>query len=307
MGTTIERGTGPYVVSGDIKVTTTNWAHENNFTPPSADFITGQSEELVGFLRGVFPVGIEFVPDEEIREGMNRLIAESPFPVVSLDRAYVDPAKNVVGFIDVNRVVNERLDDIGLRSRPGHQLESQITALRTPERNPIVLADDVIFSGGGVAALSEKLNAVNRPVAGVIAGIVVRQGADRLEKLGIKVVDVRRFGSVVDEVCERDFRVGVPFSGRTGIDAAGNIFSAPYFLPFGKPVDWASIPQQHVRAFSQLCIEQSTAFWGQVERKSNAVVRAGVLPRRVRGLREDVSIVTQLREQEGMLKDSPLI
>ena len=47
---------------------------------------------------------------------------------------------------------------------------------------------------------------------------------------------------IIDQICERDFYFGIAGSG-ISIKINEEIVKAPYFLPFGNPVERASIPQ----------------------------------------------------------------
>lgn len=93
---------------------------------------------------------------------------------------------------------------------------------------------------------------------------------------------------VVDWVCQRDFLVGSPYSGRTageyikamhdsdsqkariqahycGQPISGN-FGAPYVAPLGWPVEWASIPKEKALEFSQTCLGLAIDLFTQIEK-----------------------------------------
>ena len=142
-------------------------------------------------------------------------------------------------FMGISRAVDAQLTDAGYAPRrdfPPISEQLERAASLGPE---IVLADDVLFSGEMIASLTAALAARGTRVAGVICGVAIGEGADKLEAEGIAVDAVVRFPEVEDELCERDFAV-VPGSGRrlSGMDR-----NALYFdNVFGRPNAWASIP-----------------------------------------------------------------
>jgi hypothetical protein len=98
---------------------------------------------------------------------------------------------------------------------------------------------------------------------------------------------VEEFDDLIDQVCERDFYAGVPYSGRehAGADNVG----FPYFLPFGKPKDWASVPDKHQKIFSRMCIRTSIDLFEELERLNNVEFKCKDLPRFVVGIPKDDS------------------
>ena len=52
------------------------------------------------------------------------------------------------------------------------------------------------------------------------------------------------------------------FSVKTGT----KIVKAPYFLPFGNPIERASIPKEYEKYFSNSCINRSILLWQEIER-----------------------------------------
>jgi len=224
----------------------------------------------------IFGDVVEIVGYEDLKSGLDALSAKSAYPVVSLDRAYVDDAtSNVSMFVDLTRWVDQDLNDLGLHGRDGHpyarsQNSNPLFHNGIGDR-PIVLADDVIFSGENLAQDIDYLRQLRNPVMRVIAGIGVREGVAKIEATGVPVTCVRRYSNVIDEVCERDFYAGVPLSGRTVQDTrqpARASWSAPYFEPFGRPDAWASIPPERAAEFSRFCLLQSIKLWEAVEQAS---------------------------------------
>jgi hypothetical protein len=305
-------GAAPYVVSADVAGLLGPWAIENDFSLPSQNYFDDLTKDLGTQLRTSTGLDVEIVPETEMRDGMERLVAASPVPVISLDRAYFpDNHPGISSNIDVTRAVRLQTDGNGRRTfvsagalapRPGFRpLHEQLEALRSSERSPITLVDDVIFSGEGAVDLVRKLRAVGRPVDRIIAGIGIREGIDLLEGIGVEVACVREYEAVADEVCERDFVAGVPMSGRTVLGEDGNHWSAPYFLPFGDPESWASIPSGNCQQFSRFCLERSVYLWSSVEAASDRLVPVSAMPRRLEGLNAQESVTMVLRQHLGEL------
>src|SRR3989344_7379109 len=146
----------PYVVSADTRGLLNNWAREKNLTLPSDDYFQGMLKDLEITLGEYFDE-VNIVPEDFLRKRINSLIANSPLPVVSLDRAYVDPNQNnLVGFLDATRTVDQNLANTGLGSRAlqlslNRQMDMLVNKL--PSR-VITLVDDVIFEGKTILQLA---------------------------------------------------------------------------------------------------------------------------------------------------------
>ena len=144
------------------------------------------------------------------------------------------------------------------------------------------MVDDVIFSGDAIVEVSELLRAKGVQVSTVLAAIAIGEGRRKIEEAGIEVKSVVEYEDVKDEICERDFLAGVPFSGRTVYQEDGSHYSAPYFAPFGLPERWASIDgTTAARKLSLYCIERSIELWQQVENLNKMNVPHGFVPRRL--------------------------
>ena len=280
----------PYVISSDVHGLLEHWAPSRNLKLPENGVLTSTSEELRQTLHSYFNGSVEVINEEITKSGLTELAAQSSLPIISLDRAYVDEnTPHVIGYIDATRAVDESFQDIGLKGRPGYALlEDQIDQFRTDTVQPVVLLDDVIFGGGGVIELADRLKQANRPVEAVFAGIGIKKGVDLIKESGINVVSVFEYDDVVDEVCERDFRAGIPMSGRSVFASDGEIYSAPYFKPFGDAAKWASIPKEHEKDFSAVCLDHSITIWEQMEQASDRKILTDEVPRKVKGLRKGV-------------------
>lgn len=291
----------PYVVSDDINGLMSSWAAHNGLEVPQSGVFKSVTRDLRSQLEGIFPENVDVIDESTIRPGLEALVQSSRTPVISLDRAYVRPdLPNVEGYIDLTRGVDESFRDIGIRQRPGHETkDQQLAKLWTPTPQPVALVDDVLFTGGSLLGLAEDLALVNRPVTKVIAGIAIGDGVTRLENSGIEVTYVEKYDNVIDEVCARDFYPGVPFSGRSIFTPTGEVWSAPYIAPFGDPVVWASIPEERAQDFSQACLEQAITVWSAVEKASETKIPSSRIPRRIKGVDDERSVVYALKRHQS--------
>lgn len=255
----------PYVVSGDIFLLMKEWAAQNKFMLPEKKFFCQLREKFSEFMRQIFP-GYEFVSDDEIYHGLNYLASKSNLLSISLDRAYFHGDYRV----EIARLVDEWGQDKGLGPRAGTPpISVQIKEIQTSGVTNVVLVDDVIFSGEVIVNIIDSLSKEGINTSLVCAGIGIAEGINRI-KTECEVNCVRTYEEVIDEVCERDFYPGVPLSGRLVV-GNGNI-GAPYILPFGNPVKWASIPAGRQVDFSKFCIKQTIALFEEIENLSTKAV-----------------------------------
>jgi hypothetical protein len=287
----------PYVISADLHGLMKRWSTKSGYSLPHESFFEGIRRDLEGVLRSYYSGNVEIVSEFELRSGLEKLAEKSQYPIVSLDRAYVDQnTPKIMYFLDLTRAVDEKMKDIGLYPRPGFPSKDEQMKYVCYGQGPITLLDDVVFSGGGIVDLAKEFEEKGRPVKQVIVGVGISEGVKKLRDMGIQVECVREYDDVVDEVCERDYYAGVPMSGRTVMASDGRIGSAPYFRPFGNPEKWATIPVERVPEFSRFCLTQSLVLWAAVSKNSQADIPVASLPRKIFGVSEDVSIITLLKE-----------
>ncbi len=287
--------TKPYVVSADLGSLMKRWGKTKGLDLPDDKFFLESAERLKDELSGIFS-GVTVIPEKQVKSGLVKMVRTSRQPVLSLDRAYLDGSDGLVaGHLDVTRAVDPEFNDLGLCPRPGCKtIDEQIADLRSPDKSEVCLADDVIFGGGGIVELVRRLAEVNRPVSRVFAGIGIKEGLERVKAEGVPVDCFVEFDEVADEVCQRDFWGGVPMSGRTVISDKGETWSAPYFRPFGFPEKWASIPPENVEAFSAFCLLKTVELWREVEKVNGASLSTSEVPRSLKGIGENDSIVDAL-------------
>lgn len=287
----------PYLVSADTNLLLKNWSVENGLMIPSSQYFKDLLEELKLTLGNSFD-SVEIISESELKNGLNDLVAESELPVISLDRTYLDASQpNLAGYLDVTRTMDENLQSLGLRSRNEYDsIASQIAAFARQINGPISLLDDVVFDGNTMLSVIKEFRRQNIVVEKVLAGIVIENGQKLLQNNGIEVISVMPpYPEVIDEICERDFRIGVPYSGRT-IATANGLYGAPYLLPFGKPNEWASIPDGDELEFSLACLAQSLGMWLEIERYSGVKIPTNKLAKPVFGFDEDASVSDSIRK-----------
>lgn len=214
----------------------------------------------------------EWVPEQEMKDGLAQLTDSCSMPIVSLDPVYAPSNLHM----SLTRLVDDCLADASYGARDGTpvDLRSVVGAIveKLPERN-IALVDDVLFSGAMMVHIISLFAERDVRVRRVFAGIAIGEGVDRLRAVDCPVSAVRLYQEVTDEICERDFLPGAPMSGRTvcGRQKTG----APYLLPFGKPGKWASIPDVSSGTFSKAVLHASADFYETFD------VNVGNLPRRI--------------------------
>lgn len=281
--------TRPYVVSGDMRLLLQRWAERKKISLPATPFFRALRRDFRLIMNSIFNP-FDFVEEDELKEGLTALAQSAQMPTVSLDRVYCRCTLN----LDFNRLVDEYGNDLGAGPRPGMpSLAEQLEQIRSANVAEVALIDDVIFTGDIINNLCRQLDKIGIRVPLVLAGIAIADGIDRLGQGGREVRCVRRYDAVVDEVCERDFYPGVPFSGRT-VAGDGNA-GMPYILPFGKPGKWASIPEQWQDRLSIFCLEQTIALFREIEICSGKEIAYSDLDRKVAGLADnDIRYVNAL-------------
>lgn len=268
--------TKPYVVSADIYLLLTKWAKEKNFILPGKEFFERLRKEFSAYMLQIFS-NFELVSEDEISKYIQKVTGNTGFPCVALDQVYFSSDYS----IELTRKVNSNGIDKGLYHRFGSSLFiKQLNGLKSKGIKEICLVDDVIFSGVLIERLIKVLSGFGIIVSSVCAGVGIQEGIDRISKNGKIQIDCAKvYDDIIDEVCERDFYLGVPYSGRS-ISGNDNI-SLPYFLPYGNPKDWASVPSRSEIKFSKFCVKQTILLFEEIEKVSNKKVCCSFVERRV--------------------------
>jgi len=329
LGIKVELPPEPYVVSRDLVPLLERWARENGFILPPAEFFDKLRREFTDYMKGMFP-RFEFVHEDELAKGISELVSKLAsklvsekglYPIIlSLDSVYypTDPP------LGITRLVDEKGEDRGYGRRPGtlpllkqfreiQKLKKELEEKSCNEDNEdnedneefeVILVDDVIFTGKLLKRIAKRLSKMGFKVY-IVAGIGIGKGVEELKEAGYEVYCVRIYERVIDQVCERDFYPGVPFSGRTVVDreVGGRNVGAPYILPFGNPGKWASIPAKYWVRFSKFCIQQAIRLFEEIEKLSGRSVTCEALGRSVVTLPQDETrFVEALKKAEKSLR-----
>lgn len=256
-----------YVISEDIHILLAKWAKKKGFILPSKKFFEELRKEMKEYLEKIFGLGnVDMVSAAELRSGIRKLIRQMRFPAVSMDRVYIKTKPE----IQVARVVDDTLNDCGIGPRFGKPpIREQLLNIKRKFKKIVLIVDDVLFSGKVMVEIIESLEKMGVKVPLVVVGIAVGEGEKRVkDRTKAKILSVRYYKEVIDEICERDFYPGTPLSGRLVIGSKIET-GAPYLLPFGKPFEWASIPKEKEREFSVFCLNRAIKLWEATEKASN--------------------------------------
>ena len=235
----------PYVISAELDLST---AYLGQII--EQDRVEGFRESLDADLRAMGKETL-WVPASTIQSGIEKSMAKTNLPLVSLDQRYVSTADQ---FLGISRGIDPLLNDDGYVPRNGYPSIDQQLRKVPYLGNEVMLIDDVLFSGEMVAWLSDSLKPYGVKIGALVVGIAIQEGIDKLALEGIDVEAGEVFNEVEDEICERDFAV-VPGSGRR-IDALAA--NALYFdSDNGKPERWASISPESVKSFCLDSIKRS--------------------------------------------------
>ncbi len=100
---------------------------------------------------------------------------------------------------------------------------------------------------------------------------------------------------IIDQICERDFYFGIAGSGISVLTDT-EVVKSPYFLPFGNPIDRASIPESSARYFSNTCISRSIALWNEIERLSGRRILISELPEKIQNTSPTDEVIKVLKK-----------
>jgi hypothetical protein len=269
---------GLFVVSQDLEQLLGDWCNRHGFR-----LIRGELDkyrrQISAVLKDVFPE-LELIDEGSLRSGLADLAANYHLPIISLDGVYLNSRWR----LGLTRQVSYDGENLGLGPRFGwksqpEQMRQLATSLLGSGHDEVVIADDVIFAGDLMSTIIQELAEQGIAVRAALAGVSIGQGADRLRNLGVTVQAVRDYDQVIDEVCERDFLPGAPFSGRTIAPHGAVDAGLPYLQPFGHPIEWASVPAESAGEFSASCLEAAIELYRAIGQRSEREVRMRDLDR----------------------------
>ena len=245
----------------------------------------------------IFNNDVTIVSEDEMLEVNN--LFDRNIPVVTLDKIYIEPDEKRIFFLDCTRIsgTNE------IVSRKEESLDEQITRIANSlPAKEVILADDVVFSGGVLTNIIGKFKEKGIEVIGVVSGISAYKAFNTFNgnlKLGIKT-NFLMSQDVIDQICERDFYFGVAGSGIMMSKERKD--KAPYFIPFGDPEERASIPAESVNDFSIGCIRRSIYLWDDIDSQRDTETLMSELPERIAGTNDKDTVVKTLRRALNTLK-----
>lgn len=247
--------TVPYVVTEDIRTILSRYG-DCRINDIIAEHI---SKSIISHCEKFVNDNVVILSEKELTDWVTK-VATSNIVIQTL--AYTDGITSKHS-LHITRAVNEQLDNIGLRPRQGYlAIEIQLKNLGLFKNHTIL--EDVIYSGKGCKETIEIGKENNVYFDKIIACVTIGKGKQILESLGIDVISLHHFDSVVDEICQRDFIPGFPYSGRTLITHTEQYRYVPYLLPWGNPTDWATVPKENAVNFSKACIATAIEFWEEV-------------------------------------------
>lgn len=267
----------PYIVSADIFLLLKKWANANNFILPEEELFNYLRKEFSDYMMQIFP-DFELILEQEISDHLNKASYATGLPCISLDPIYFSG-----GFsIELTRKINLKRVDQGLQHRFGGEvLLKQLNYLKSQNISEVCLVDDVIYSGSLMDRVIKLLSHAGISVPVVYAGIGIKMGINRLLYDGREINCLKIYNEVIDEVCERDFYPGVPYSGRSLIGKEN--IGLPYILPYGIPGEWASIPIKWQEPFSEFCLEQTIKLFEEIQKTSKKIIYCSDIKRKVPG------------------------
>ena len=264
---------------------------------PKKDFIKELRKDFLNTTKFIFDK-VTIIDEEELLDIASKLQDQYSklFPIVSLDKIYFN--SNI--FLDCTRM--DGSNRLVSRSYPkdSFNVENQVKRisqyLKLKNQNEIILADDVVYSGSVLGLIIKLFEKNNITVVGIIS-LIISQQSYRLFNdllLGINsgyIMD----DSVIDQICERDFYIGIACSG-IFVKRNNETYKAPYIKPFGNPIQRASIPECYEICFSKSCIKRSINLWEEIEYLSNRKVYTEELPEKINNL-DNGDIVKVLRKE----------
>ncbi len=284
-----------------------NYFQKKGIEIPNSSQIRIARKEMKKNLKNVYQ-SIEIIPEKDMVRWMKDLAQESSYPLYSFDEIYLNENENIDDFINLTRLKVGNQTILTTRNSGGEvePFENEINRVALnilkSGNNKISLIDDVVFSGDLICQVAREFAKYGINVDEVLCAVCIKEGFEKLNIEGITVKTKKLIDNVLDEVCERDFYFGLPQSGQSTMLDSGVSAKQPYFLPFGDPVERASIQQDKARDFSVGCLGCSLYIWSCMENNSNKNLYISDLPENIYGLYNGRNrIVKVLEEAQGRL------
>lgn len=262
-----------YILSEDLQHLVEQWVKDRFGHDLNLDFVPIRNR-----LHRILSFGdhqVLSIAYHDLHAGIHQLLAKDHRPVVSTDPVYAN--KHLM--VNVTRACNhERVKQPGLHPRHGYEsLERQFHHIAehlgasADHVVDITLVDDVIFSSNTLCELHDHALKAHLRITRAVCGILIgTSNRTELKERNIQIDAAYAFSGeypepeVVDEICERDFFVFTPMTGRTLADQTQNA-GFPYIEPFGDARNWASIAPEKVHEVSRALIELNVDLLKQIE------------------------------------------
>lgn len=282
---------------------------ERGMKIPEKEHIEFLRQDFKNDVNRIFDNKAEIIEEEEMEEYVYETLEDSDnMPIVSLDKIYINEQSGInndLYFIDCTRVdgSKELVPRKEENAMPvASQIENISNILKEKDEKNILIFDDVVFSGSVLRKIIDmfKQNSIN--VQGIRACISTEESYnyfnENLEK-GLKCGCLLG-KDVLDQICERDFYFGIVQSG-ISVRSNDGICKAPYFKPYGNPIERASIPKKFETVFSNNCLLRSMYLWKKIEDKTGRKIYIKDLPERIVHTKKDDRLLDVLRK--GMIYD----
>ena len=260
---------------------------------PDSSIINNVRSDFKSEVERIFNGEVSIISEEEMLE-VNNLI-KGDYPIVTLDKIYITPDEENIYFLDCTRI-NGTSDVV---SRKGTLIDYQIESLSNKLMNKkIILADDVVFTGGVLKNIIQMFKKYGVEVVGIITSISTTESYNYFNsrlKNGLKT-NYLMSEDVIDQICERDFYFGVAGSGIM-VKRNGELYKSPYFKPFGDPNKRASIPTAYEDYFSIGCLNRSAYLWQEIDKLKKLKTKISELPERIINTNENEEVVKTLKKE----------
>lgn len=298
----------PYVLSQDVGYLLNSWAKRANYSIPDT---RPYQKEIVSELAGIFPK-LDVISEQDLQDSAKETLSRSKKNdgiCLSMDRAYMPAVdkNNEVLYLETSRQVDENLNSTGLGTRKSSDLsiEQQLKQLaKKIGLRPVTIYDDVAFGGDTMLEILDKAKQAGLNVAEVSLGIATTEALSRIGQADYSCSSRFTYDQILDEICERDFFVGAPMSGRTIMTEEG-VKGAPYLKPFGLPVEWASIPKEAELTFSFACLSICLDFWRKSSELSGWELPIGALSKPPLGFQKNMPVNYELSRTVGIGENWP--
>lgn len=250
-----------------------------NLKIPDAAFFNERQQRLVAKLQEIIPeCCVETIEanslTNQIVGSLHKLLAATPEAVVISTVPGVAWKTNGL-CMKINRLIDSMGKYFGIGPRPGNSsINSQFLEIRElSSKRPVILVEDGSFTGGTMVKMIEVCNELHIEIKCLVIGFLFASAKEAILKVFPREKDIHswREGNFLDWMPDHDFYPFVPNAGKVvGFSYRVNHtvrhmpvrlhnglhLCKPYILPYGNPVEWASIPAEHAKKFSTFCIRE---------------------------------------------------